>query len=170
MLISGTSPATTPTAKARSVSAIRPAPGSVLGGGELAAGTVDLLAPGVAHGDRDAVRLQAADELPLVLGPGGGPLRPGGGVERDQVDVHQVALEQAAEQVGAPGLVVDVADERVLDGDPAAGGAGVAPGRVEHLVDLPPVVDRDQLAAELVVGGVQRDGQPDLHPLGDQPV
>ena len=35
-------------------------------GGELAAGTVDLAAAGVADGRRDALRLEPADELALV--------------------------------------------------------------------------------------------------------
>ena len=37
-------------------------------GGELAAGAVDLAAAGVAHRDRDAVGLEPAHELALVLG------------------------------------------------------------------------------------------------------
>ena len=61
---------------------------SGLGRGELAAGAVDLAAAGVADGGRDAARLEAAYELALVGRVGGGPLRAGRGVERDQVDVH----------------------------------------------------------------------------------
>ena len=37
-----------------------------------------------------------------------------------------------------------------------------------HLVDVPPGVDRDQLVAQLVVGGVQRQGEGDRQPLGGQ--
>ena len=68
----------------------------------------------------------AAHERALVAGSRRRPLRPRRGVERDQVDVHPAPaarVEQVAEQVGAPRLVVDVADQRVLDGDPPPGGA-----------------------------------------------
>jgi hypothetical protein len=42
-------------------------------GGELTAGALDLAAAGIAYGDRHALQLQPADELVLVLTPGGGP-------------------------------------------------------------------------------------------------
>src|SRR6185437_1210688 len=128
-------------------------------GGQLAAGAVDLAAAGVAHGHRDAVVSHAADELLLHAGPGGGPLRAGGRVERDQVHVREMPGQQAAQEVGAPRLVVDVPDQRVLDRDAAAGGGGVIPSRVENLGDLPPAVHRDELVAGLIVGCVQRDGE-----------
>src|SRR4051794_12886704 len=136
-------------------------PRSLDRGGQLTAGAVDLAAPGVPHRDRDAVPLQAADELALRLGSRRGPLRAGRGVERDQVDVHEVTRQQRAEQVRPPGLVVDVPDQRVLDRDPAAGGRGVGPGPLEHLGDLPPAVDRHQRVAQFVVRGVQGYGQGD---------
>ena len=41
----------------------------------------------------------------------------------------EVPAQQPAEQVRPPRLVVDVPDQRVLDGHPAAGGVGVTAGR-----------------------------------------
>ena len=70
----------------------------------------------------------AADELALRGGPRRGPLRPRRRVERDQVDVGEPPGQQRAQQVGPPGLVVDVPDQGVLDGDAAPGGRGVVPG------------------------------------------
>ena len=92
---------------------------------------------------------------------------PGRRVERDQVDVHPapvaVGAQDVGEQVGPPALVVDAAHHGVLDGDPALGPARVLPGGVHRLGDRVPGVDRHQLVAQLVVGGVQaeREGHRD---------
>ena len=64
-----------------------------------------------------------------VGGPRRGPLRAGRRVERDQVDVREPPGQQRTQQVGPPGLVVDVLDQGVLDRDAAAGGRGVVPAR-----------------------------------------
>ena len=77
-------------------------------------------------------------------------------------------VELLAQQVGPPALVVDVADEGVLDGDPAARRLEVAVGGIDRLVDRPPGVDRHELVAQLVVGGVQRQGQGHRDALGRQ--
>src|SRR3954453_12613876 len=93
------------------------------GRGELAAGSVDLAAPGVAHGHGNAVRAQPLDEGVLDARVARRPLRAGRGVERDRVDVHPPLAapgELAAEEVGSPLLVVDVADQGVLDAHPAS--------------------------------------------------
>src|SRR3954447_15550814 len=79
----------------------------VFGGGQLAAGAVDLAATGVADRHRDAVGLQTPDEGPLVLRAGCRPLRARSRVERNQVAVHELFLDEPAEQVGPPLLVVD---------------------------------------------------------------
>ncbi len=73
--------------------------------------------------------------------------------------MHQLALDQPAQQVGPPLLVVDVLDQGVLDRDAPLGLGRVVPGRVQHLADLPAGVDGHQRVAQLVVGGVQGDGQ-----------
>ena len=66
----------------------------------------------------------------------------------------QGAVQRAPQQVGPPGLVVDVADQRVLDRDPAAGQVGVVAGRVECLGDLPSLIHRHQGVPQFVIGGV----------------
>ena len=70
-------------------------------------------------------------------------------------------VELLGQQVGTPGVVVHVLDQRVLDGDPAARLVEVVVGGVERLVDLPAGVDRDELVAELVVGSVQGERERD---------
>src|SRR5690606_25559143 len=148
-------PTTRPVCRVRACCPARRASGRDRG--ELPAGAVDLRPARVADRGGDAVGAQPPDELPLDLGPRGGPLRPRGRVERDRVDVYPAATpgeELLGQQVGPPGVVVDVPDEGVLDADPATGRLEVAPRRVEGLVDLPPRVDRDQLVTQLVVRGV----------------
>src|SRR5205809_114116 len=61
------------------------------GGGELAAGSVDVLATGVTNGGGDPGGAQTFDELLLHPGSGRRPLRAGGRVERDRVDVNPAA-------------------------------------------------------------------------------
>ncbi len=75
-------------------------------------------------------------------------------------------VEQLAEAVRAPGLVVDVADERVLDAHAPSGRLEVAAGRVQGLCDVPALVDRDEVVAQLVVGGVQAQRQRRRDALG----
>ena len=92
-------------------------------GGELPAGAVDLAAAGVAdRRRRRRAPRSRPDELALDrAGRDAVHFEPGRRVQRDQVDVHPAAaarLSSSAEQVGAPGLVVDVADQRVLDATP----------------------------------------------------
>ena len=85
-------------------------------------------------------------------------------VERDRVHVHPAAaagVELLGEQVGAPGVVVHVLDERVLDRDAPTGLVEVVARGVERLVDLPARVHRDELVAQLVVGRVQRQRERD---------
>ena len=77
--------------------------------GELAAGSGDLVALRVPHRARYALRDHATDELVLALLRRGVPLRPGGRVQRDQVDVDlgaQCRVQLLAQEVGAPRLVI----------------------------------------------------------------
>ena len=71
--------------------------------------------------------------------------------------MHQVPAQQVTQQVRAPVLVIDVADQGVLDADPAVRGVGVVPGGGENLRDRPAVVDGNDLVAQFIVGGVQAD-------------
>ena len=82
--------------------------------------------------------MHAAHELLLDRLRAGIPLAARCRVQRDQVHVHERAerlVQLLAEQVRAPRLIVDVADQRVLDRDAAPGLVGVIAGGVEHLGD-----------------------------------
>ena len=138
-------------------------------GGELAAGAVDVLTAGVADRRRHPGGAQPGDELPLGRQRAGVPLAARRGVERDQVDVGELAGQQLAEEVGPEGLVVDVADQRVLDRVPAAGLLRVGVGGVDDLADLPAGVDRHEGVAQLVVRGVQADREGDVAALLGEP-
>src|SRR5690606_35059861 len=150
----------------------RTAPGESALSGQLATSGGDLLPPGVPDGARHSRRPDPPDELALHRLGAGVPLAAGSGVERDQVHVRelpQVLVQQLAQQISAPRLVVDVADQRVLDRNPAPGLVRVTPGRLQHLGHLPAVVHRHQGVPQLVVRGVQRHRERHLQPLRGHP-
>ena len=132
-----------------------------LGGGELAAGAVDLAAAGVAHRGRDALRLQPPDELALVGRVGGGPLRPGVGFSGIRLTCTQpqspyelsTSASRSARQAWSlmPRIMAYSIETRRLVT------LGVVPGGLDRLGDRPAGVDRHQLVAQLVVGRVQAD-------------
>jgi hypothetical protein len=69
--------------------------------------------------------------------------------------MRQPSGEQRPQHVGPPGLVVDVTDQRVLDGHTAARGRRVGRGGIEHLRHLPPRVDGHEFVSQPIVGCVQ---------------
>ena len=74
------------------------------------------------------------------------PLRTRGRVQRNRVHVHPTtaALRQLlTEQIRTPALIVNIANQRVLNGDAAAGRTVVVVRSVQSLVDLPTLVNRD---------------------------
>src|SRR5690606_41027327 len=80
-----------------------PAVRSVLGRrGQLAAGSVDLPASSVAHRHRNPVGLQSPDEFAFVTGPGCGPLGAGRRVQRDRLDVYEVATQEPPKKIRQP--------------------------------------------------------------------
>ena len=75
-------------------------------------------------------------------------MEPGVGLRGMGVDVRPSAAAGAQfirQALGAPGVVVHVLDERVLDGYAPPGGAEVVVGGVEELAHLPLGVDGDEL-------------------------
>ena len=91
-------------------------------------------------------------------------------VQRDQVDVGR-RLQPAAQRgqldgVGRP--VVDAVDHRPLEAEPSAVQRQVVGARLHHGGQRVAPVDRHQLVAQRVVGGVQADGQRHREaPLGE---
>ena len=68
----------------------------------------------------------------------------------------ELAGEQPTQQVRPPRLIVHVSDQRVLDGDAPSCARGVVPRCLEHLGDLPALVDRYKLVAQIIIGRMQR--------------
>ena len=91
------------------------------GGGELAAGGVDVAAAGEADGGGEPVlgedRAEALDPLRR------GAVVGAGRVVGDQVDLVGARIEQRGELAGVLGQVVDAVEHHVLDEDLAAAAA-----------------------------------------------
>ncbi len=67
----------------------------------------------------------------------------------------QRAMQSFTQQISPPRLVIDLTDQRILDGDPTTGHLCVVMRGLESFADLPPVVDRHQRVAQFVVGRMQ---------------
>src|SRR5262245_5354578 len=66
------------------------------------------------------------------------------------------AREKLTQPVRPPSLVIDVPDERVLNRDAPSCARGVIPRGLEHLVDLPTLVYRDKLIAQIIIWRMER--------------
>jgi hypothetical protein len=134
-----------------------------LGGGvfELAAGGVDIAAAGAADVGGDAAGdeafLKGVDSGGVGLGVGG----VGAGVPDDEVDVGGEAggFDQGDDFVGVGGLVVDAAEQDVLESDFFAGAEGDGADGVEDGSGVPFAGDGHDGFADLVVRGVEGDGE-----------
>ena len=131
-------------------------------GGELPAGGVDVAAAGQAHGGVHPVLLERGLERGDRLARGALVGRVGR-VERDQVDLEDLGVEQLRELDGLRVAVVDAGEHHVLDEDLAAADRVVAPAGLQHVRERVAVVDRHDPRAQRVLGGVQRERQPDRH-------
>ena len=69
--------------------------------------------------------------------------------------------ESLGQQVGPPGLIVDVLDQDVLDAHPTLAGVRIVPCGVQHRVHVEVSVQRDQFVAQLIVRRVQREREGD---------
>ena len=76
-------------------------------------------------------------------------------VQRDDVDLGAQAVEQSHEPPRVGGSVVHVADQHVLEGDAVPGAEGIAAARVEQGCDREAPIERHQLVAHRVGGGVE---------------
>ena len=84
--------------------------------------------------------------------------------------MRELAGEQPTQQVGPPRLVVDVADQRVLDRDTPTRARCVVPRRLKHFGDLPSLIDRDKLVAQIIIGRMQRKRKGQRKILAGQPL
>ena len=146
--------------------------GDGLAGGELAAGGVDVGAAILADGRVGALRLEEVAErvdrfsgVPRVGYPGVGL----SGIRLTWACGY--SRRQIAGQLGGVGVaVVDAVDHRPLEADPAVLDGEVVAARLDQVVDRVALVDRHELVAEAVVGGVQRHGEVDRQrALGERP-
>ena len=90
------------------------------------------------------------------------PLRTRGRVQRNRVHVHPTATalsQLLTEQIRTPALIVNIANQCVLNGDATAGRTVVVVRSVQSLVDLPALVNRDELITQLIIRSVQRQRQ-----------
>ena len=72
------------------------------------------------------------------------------------------ALRQLlTQQIGAPTLVINIANQRVLNRDTTTGRAVVVVGGIQSLVDLPPLVNRNQFVAQFIIRCMQGQSQSD---------
>ena len=93
---------------------------------------------------------------------------PGKRVERNQVDLGGLAVQQPRQLARVLGLVVDAVEHHVFERDAAAVLlVEVVPAGLEQLGDVVLAVDRHELAAQLVVRRVQRHGQRAVHFFGE---
>lgn len=114
-------------------------------GGELAAGGGDLLPLGVTHGTRNPLCDHAAHELILTLLGRSIPLRARRWIKRNEVNVYlrtERLVQLLAQKIRAPALIIDITDERILDGYTPAGLVRVIARGVENLGDGIAIIDR----------------------------
>jgi hypothetical protein len=83
------------------------------------------------------------------------------GVVRDQVHLEHFWVEQVGELAGLFDPVVHAAQHHVLDEDLAPAERKVTVTLGKHLGERIPIVDRHQLAPQLIGGCVQRQREPD---------
>src|SRR5437016_4751470 len=84
---------------------------------ELSAGGLDLPSARVAHRDGHPGGAEPRSECAYALGRRAAPPRPGGRVQRNEVDVAQPAARQARKPFGEFGRVVQARDHDVLEAD-----------------------------------------------------
>ena len=73
--------------------------------------------------------------------------------------MHELTFDEISKQVGAPRLIIDALDERVLDAHATPCSVGILPSRTEHLTHGPARIHRDEGVAQVVVRGMQGYGQ-----------
>ena len=67
--------------------------------------------------------------------------------------------ETLGEELRTLGLVIDIANECVLDRHAPSGRLEVLPRRIKNVVDVETLIDGNELVAKLIVGRVERHGE-----------
>ena len=128
----------------------------------LAAGGVDVAAAGEADGRPQPVLLER--RLERVDRVARGPVVDRvGRVVRDQVELVDLRVEQLGELDGLRVAVVDPGQHHVLDEDLTALSLVMGLARAQNLAQRVALVDRHDLRAQGVLGGVQREREADRH-------
>jgi len=83
------------------------------------------------------------------------PRVPRSGIEGDQIDVSTESCETGAQCLGLLWSIVHSRDERPLETDPPSGALDVVVAGLEEGVEVITAVDRDELVAQPVGGGMQ---------------
>ena len=93
-----------------------------------------------------------------------------GGVVGDEVDLEHAGVQRLGQLAGLGVGVVDAGEHHVLHEHHPPLALVVSAAGGQHVAQRVAVVDRHQLRAQRLVGGVQRQGQADRHRLGRQPL
>ncbi len=136
-------------------------------GRELAARRVDLAPAGEPYGRVEAAPLELLPERRDRLRARAGVDR-SGRVVRDQVDLEHARVEDLGQLHRLRVRVVDAGEHHVLDEHLAALAGVMRLARRDHVGERVALVDRHQLGAERLVGGVERQREPDRHRVRGQ--
>lgn len=128
---------------------------------ELAAGGVDIASARTANIGGNLVVDEALLESGDIFGRGHGVGYAGAGIPSDEVDLGGKigAADEPDDFVGMLGLIVDAPQEDIFKGDPLARPQGDFLDGGDEIVDVPLAGDGHDLLADLIVGGVERDGE-----------
>jgi hypothetical protein len=121
--------------------------------GELSARAIDLSTSRVTHCDGYISGLESADELVFVAASRSGQHRARRRIHRDEIHVHPTPVAPAGQHLskplGAGGLIIDIANQDVLDRDSTLGRLGMTLALSLH---APDDELRDELVPSIAVG------------------
>ncbi len=125
----------------------------------MAATSGDVDAAALAHGAGQAVFGEDGLKAFGGVAAGGRAVVASGRVERDEIYLGKLALEQAADGMGGGGRVIFSFDERPLVEDAALASGDVGAAGGHELVERPFFGGGDEGGALFLCGGVKRNGE-----------
>jgi hypothetical protein len=129
---------------------------------ELSAGTVDI-SPFL--GARLVLHTQRSEDPPEFLDPPRRRTMIGKSLHRvEGNEIHEAfeIIQQNPQLIGLFGIIIDIPDKKILQGDPVSGLFLIAPQRRHQYRQGEPPVQRHETAPELIGGCMKRNRQP--HP------